>query len=439
MVATPTPNRFAPRTIGFILGGMALAIGLFILLTPSNSWEQSGSTYNKAPDGYAAWYDYATRKGLQLTQSRQSIASRLVAQQKIPNAQPETLLQVQPRLININRLFQSRQRRRRSTQPRSTQRESITISAEADQWLQAGNNLVILGVKQPVQRIPFSSRVSSPIGPVVIETSRRAVGNNPKQYLADSGGAIVWAANPPKTVANPDPPKKGKLILASTPYLAANAYQDSPGNYAFLTDLLTQLKAPIVIDEHLHGYKEPIARPAKKRRKSAQSPNGQSSEAPSEFSDEFPEGENSSSNRDDRSIFEYFAQTPLLPIAVQSIVLLAIAIWARNRRFGRIKTIETPNVDNSQAYIRALAGSLRQANSRSFVIETVGQAELRQLQQQLGLGSNPMTLPEIIDAWSAQQQPTEDLKTLLRLQQRQDITDRELLVWLQSWQRLRQG
>ncbi|MFM2430640.1 MAG: hypothetical protein RLZZ511_1853 [Cyanobacteriota bacterium] len=439
MVATPRPNRLSPRQIGLILGGIVLTIVLFIVLTPGNSWQQSGSTYNKSPDGYAAWYSYAESRSLNIKQSRQSIADLLQAQQKTPNSPPQTLLQIQPRLISSSQLFRTRSVTPKTIppklpKPKSTPKTVVTISSEVEDWLEAGNNLVVLGVKQPVRSVPFSSRVPSPVGPVVIETSRRALGKETNPRLADDSGAIVWELQNPS--AKPLPPNggtpTGKLILASTPYLAANAYQEAPGNYAFLTDLLRQLNAPIVVDERIHGYREPVASESEKRR---QSSSGKSSERSG--SGRFGPGRNG--DRDDRSILDYFAQTPLLPIAVQSIVLVAIAIWARNRRFGRIQTIDQPSVDNSQAYIRALAGSLRQANSRSFVMETVGQAELRQLQQQLGLGSHPMSLADIIEAWTAQQQPTDDLKTLLRLQQRPDISDRELLTWLQSWQRLRQG
>jgi hypothetical protein len=237
--------------------------------------------------------------------------------------------------------------------------------------------------------------------------------------LGDSHGAIVWRVDRPMAKTKPTIPP-GRLIYATTPHLGANAYQSEPGNYAFLAGLVTQTQTPIMIDEYLHGYREPLPPPGSPGSKSRR---------------QRPQPE----SNPEQGVLNYLAQTPLLPIGVQAIVLMLIAIWAKNRRFGRVQSVDPPPVDNSTAYIQALAGALRQANSRSFVMETVNQAELRQLQRQMGLGDTPMTFPELIEAWKAQGQTTTDLNALLRMQSRKDLNDGDLLLWLQSLQRLRQG
>jgi Domain of unknown function (DUF4350) len=395
MASSPKFLGKPPRwlTIALILGAIVL---LIVLFAPNNGWRQSGSTYNKSPAGYSAWYDYMEKRGVKLTRSRQPIPGLL----ETADRAPKTLIQIQPELS-----------RGRSGSRR--QSAEVKLDSDAQSWLDAGNHLIILGVSQPVGRGPFSSRVGSPQGPVVVETARRASGLS-ETLLADSNGAIVWQVDRARNVKSPIAP--GQLIYATTPHLGANAYKAAPGNYAFLADLVTQTQTPIIIDEYLHGYREP--RPT-------QTQNGKIRAAPPAQSS-------------DQDLLSYLAQTPLLPIGVQAIVLILIAIWAKNQRFGRFQSVDPPPVDNSTAYIQALAGALRQANSRSFVMDTVNQAELRQLQRQMGLGDTPMTLPELIEAWTAQGRSADDLKSLLRMRSRQNLSDSDLVLWLQSLQRLRE-
>jgi hypothetical protein len=391
-----------PRWVWFVLSGVVLLLLLSLLWAPNNDWQRSGSTYNRSPDGYAAWYEYMEKQGVPLQRSRQSIDDLLAGLKQAGDSQPKTLLQIQPRLTASSRWI----RHHRST-------AKFQLNDQTQTWLAAGNHLIVLGVSEPVRPVNFSSQVPSEFGPVTIETSRRASPIQGRSLLADRSGAIVWAVDPTSNgePSAPSGQQRGNLIFATTPHLGANAYQSAPGNYAFLANLVAQQQAPLIINEYIHGYREPVA-------SGAQSQNRQQSPS--------------------RNLVGYFAQTPLLPIGVQAVVLVLMTIWAKNQRFGRLRSVEPPSVDNSTAYIQALAGALRQANSRSFVMETVGQAELRQLQRQLGLGDQPMTIAELLAAWAPQQRSSDELKALLRLQSHKQLSDRELLIWLQYLQHLRQ-
>ncbi|MBE9031783.1 DUF4350 domain-containing protein [filamentous cyanobacterium LEGE 11480] len=418
MQASSVATLKSSRRLWLIVGGIVLVLILSLVLAPTNNWKRSGSTYNRAPDGYAAWYDYMTQRGeVELVRSRQPIDILVEHLSSGDSQSPQTLLQIQPQFISANRW---------QTQRRSS--AAVRLSAVEQQWLAAGNNLIVLGLSQPVRDVEFSSLLLSDFGPIRIETRRRAQVKQGKSLLKDEAGAVVWEMlpNPPGKsddqpsrpsdgsvieIVDKPKPRIGRLIFATTPHFAANAYQSEAGNFEFLADLMAQMRTPILVDEAIHGYREPLSKGAARQRTVPTQAN---------------------------SLLNYLAQTPLLPITVQAVVILLIAIWAKNRRFGRIKRVEPPQIDNSTAYIQALAGALRQANSRSFVMDTVGQAELRMIQQQLGLGSAPMELPEMIQAWAAQQQPTDELKALLRMQSRQNLSDRELLEWLQNLQRLRQ-
>jgi Domain of unknown function (DUF4350) len=424
MSTAPTAIAKQPRWVWLVVAVIGLFL-LCLLLAPSNSWQQSGSTYNKSPEGYAAWADYMAQRGTPLKISRQPIAALLAAADKAGDRAPKTLLQVQPQLAASGRWASRRQ---------STKSQ---LRAIEQSWLAAGNHLIILGISQPVRKVDFSSRVVSPFGGVKVETGRRA--SEPNGILRDGGGAIVWEVASIVEPSSTKSTKPGRLIYATTPHLGANAYQGEPGNYAFLADLVGQNQTPVIVDEYLHGYREPLATgPKAKGSRRARGPKAKGSRQaqPPGPSDEFED--DSQAQPPGQSVWSYFAQTPLLPIGVQAIVLTLIAIWAKNRRFGRVQSADPAPVDNSTAYIQALAGALRQGNSRSFVIETVNRAELRQLQRQMGLGDTPMTLPELIEAWKAQGRSSEALKSLLRMQSRQDLSDGDLFAWLQSLQQLRE-
>lgn len=180
----------------------------------------------------------------------------------------------------------------------------------------------------------FTTTHDTEVGKVEIETSRRAIKleqQKEENLLGDRYGAIVWQ----KQFG------KGRIILATTQYLAANAYQDIPGNYEFLAQLVTQGQQRILVDEYIHGYKDQEV-----------------------IKEELGE-----------SLVNYLVETPLFPIFIQGLIILVILIFAQNRRFAKPIKLSAPIVDNSQAYIQALAGVLQKAESREFILETTGKEQ----------------------------------------------------------------
>jgi hypothetical protein len=356
-----------------VMIGIALILGI-LFVAPSLSWKQSGSTYNRSPDGYGAWYDYMTGKqGVAIERWRQPLGELLQEQLDAPRM----LLRVQPKLI------------------------SDRLDPQEKQWLKKGNSLVIVGVRQPTTKAPFSSQLESSVGEVKVETARRSLGTN-KAILDDKYGSVVWQP-------------QERLTYVTTSHLAANAYQDEAGNFRLLEQLVTQTKQPILVDEFLHGYGQ------RKPRQSG------------------PWILRRGNGRSEDNIFSYMARTPLMPLLVQGMIVLLIAVLAKNRRFGRLQSVVTPPLDNSEAYIQALSGALRQADSRDFVMETVDKAELRSLQRQMGLGDEPYALDELIQM--AQQQPTPEraamLQQLLKIRQQRRSNDEAMTQWLAVWQKLR--
>lgn len=347
---------------------LLVAIAITLVVAPFRNQLSQGSTYSRAPDGYGAWYAFMRERGTPVRRWQKPLQS-LKEEEELPI----TLLQVYGKLQPLPSLNLERK------------------------WVERGNNLVILGVKQPVTGSAFSTQPESSAGKVKIDTRRRKPNQQgTAKLLGDSFGAIVWAENV----------GKGQIIYSASSYLAANAYQDWPGNYEFLAQLVTKSGNPVWVDEYLHGYRDEAT-------------------IKQEIGD---------------NLFSYFAKTPLLPALLQGAVILAVAIWAGNRRFGRPVPLSSPTPNNSEAYIRALAEVLQQAGSRDFVVSALAAEEQKQLQASWGLDSTLLPSSALIDVWVQQTgQPASELAALLQVANRQKpLSDGELLAWLAKWQQIHQ-
>lgn len=362
-------------------------IVLSLFSAPTTTGLRQGSTYSRAPDGYGAWYASVQAQGIEIQRWQKPLEQLPPGQAKtipIDNRQgqaetaPITLLQIANGQGWLN----------------APDRDWI---AQGNVFIQLGVGLGgVTGVNMAVTEAAFTSTLSSPVGAVKIQTSRRAettvADRETQTVLADPYGSVVWS----------EAIGQGQLIVSITPHLAANAYQDEPGNFALLTQLVTAADYPIWVDEYLHGYADST----------------DTAEAPSE------------------TVVSYLARTPVLLVIVQLVIGLLLCVWGLNQRLGTPIPLRSPPPPNSQAYIQALAAVLRKANSSEFVVKTIGKAEQRHVQQHLGLGLDPVEPTVVIATWK-QRHPhsTADLEALLKLAtQPRRLSSQELLTWLrQVW------
>jgi hypothetical protein len=366
--------RVSKRRLG-VLSAIAIAVLILITLVaaPANNQLNSGSTYSRAPDGYGAWYTFMAERGTPIQRWQKPLS-------EFGDRQDVTLLRVHSRLVPHQ------------------------LGSTEDNWVKKGNTLVIVGVHQPVTEAAFSTLQDSPVGNVKIDTRRRHKSSN-DAILSDNFGAIIWQRQR----------GKGQVVFVTTPHFAANAYQDFPANYELLAKLVTQETIDdklinssananqLWVDEYIHGYKDKEAI-------------------------EREVGEN---------VISYLIKTPLFPLLIQGIVILLVAIWAANRRLGQPVTLSAPVVDNSEAYIRALAGVLLKAGSHDFIVDRVGKAEQRQLQKNLGLGETPLNHQSLVAAWARQTgRPAKDLEQLLQVSNKRRLSESDLLNWLRKWSEL---
>lgn len=354
------------RMVKFGAIALAAIVLLTLTLAPSRDRLTSGSTYSRAPDGYGAWYAFMEQRGTPIQRWQRPLSA-------LENQTPITLLRVRGKLVRS------------------------PIEDRVDMWIQKGHTIVTVGVWESSTEAPFTSEINSPQGKVKIETTRRAaLGSNDIELLGDRFGAVVWA----------ETQETGRKISVTTPYLAANAYQDEPGNYAFLAELLTATNQPIWVDEYMHGYRDADAK----------------------------EEERVAGNW-----LTYLAKTPLLMIAVQLGIILLLAIAAQNRRFGHAEAIAPPQINNSQSYIQALASVLRKAQSHEFLTQTISKAEQLALQERLGLGSTLLSPEDLLQAWQTQTgRDAAELKFLLQSHGKSRFfNETQLRFWLEKWQAIR--
>jgi hypothetical protein len=374
--------RLSRRQIAILAIALASIILLTLLIAPMDSEQQQTSTYSRAPDGYGAWYAYMQEQGNPVKRWQQPTDALFQPNSKTGADSPPNDKMLRPQMpITLLRIDQD-----------------IELSAASEAWVKQGNVLVLVGAvtNASVTQAPFTSDIPSPSG-VRIATSRRYRSSSSSiPLLQDSFGTVVWQKNL----------GKGRLVSVITTYLAANAYQEFRANYELLAKLVTEPGYPIWVDEYLHGYKD-----------STEQNN--------------PAGE--------ADLLSYLMKTPLSLLAIQAIAFLLILIWGQNRRLGLPERLEVPTLDNSEAYIQALAGVLHKAGGSEFVLETLGKAEQLDIQKALGLGTVPLSIDEVVTAWSQQTgHPADLLQTLLRTAARhRRVSEAELNQWLETMNTVR--
>ncbi len=390
------PRKSFLRRYWPIIAAAITIIGLSLFLGSSGDKTQlKGSTYSLEPSGYGAWYQKMVDRGVQIERWRKD-PNRIGA--TYPTG--ATLLYAAPDA-------------------------QMRWSSEVDKWVTAGNTLIILGYKAAAQETAFAQDLDSPLGKIRIETTRRW---NPEQEIAknsaeDSLKGFLWR-NQMEPIVRDDRGivvgkitlGQGRVILATTPYLAANAYQDIGANLELLTTLATEGRQRLVVDEYSHGYQDPNPETAK-------------------------------ATAVEKDPFGYLARTPWLVAGANLLLLTGILVWQQNRRFGAAVIPQPPQVENSTAYIQALGSILRQARRSDFVLQHIGRREQRYLQQKLGLGNAQLLVgaasplenrQTVVDALAAQPHLSiQDLPDDLQLASGNSMTEAQLGQWLTKLQTLR--
>ncbi len=266
------------------------------------------------------------------------------------------------------------------------------VSSKQYKWVEQGNTLVILSRRQTATAAAFKTNQSYQDLTIAIATTRRNK-DSVNNILQDEYGSIIWRKKF----------KQGEIIYAVTPYIAANAYQDIEDNFEFLAQLVSK-DSPIFVDEYIHGYKDLETKIKEKQ----------------------------------GTLRDYFLTTPWYSISIQLILIMVVTIAFTWRRFGKPMIPQNDKLDNSQAYIEALASVLEKAESTDFIVETIAKDEQIKLQKYLGLGRNLLDEKALVAAWQQQTQKSpHDLQEVLqKAKSDRPISETELVNWIQKWQKI---
>ncbi|TVQ46804.1 MAG: DUF4350 domain-containing protein [Gloeocapsa sp. DLM2.Bin57] len=270
---------------------------LLLIIMPTQSQSQAGSSYDRGPSGYSAWYDWLATENISIKRSLQPY-------QDLTSDSPLTLIQVYPQ----------------------------TIDSVSTDWVSTGHTLVILGFTAPASGASFSTLQPTNVGEVRIDSRRRSQGDQTKILLGDDYGAIAWE----RIIG------KGKVVYVTTPFLAANAYQNYLPNYEFLAQIVTEGNKPIWFDEYIHGYRD----------------------------------SDSTVIQSEKTLFTYLQSTWLFPLFVQLIILSLLAVWTGLHPLGLPVSLIKPKPNNTLTYLQAMAKVLEKANKPEYLREATSKKNL---------------------------------------------------------------
>jgi hypothetical protein len=407
MTVTPPPAPVKLRSQGsswrrrapWVLVLIPLVFALVVVTGVVTS--KDGSTYSHAPGGYHKWYVYMQKQPQsqgKIQRWRRDYSELL--EQEAPN---QDLIESQQRQLQYVALDDIA-----LDAPQTMVRISnagildinTTITADLREWAQKGNTIIQMGWYGRATDAPFQSKLSSSVGPVLVETTRRRERelSGAGALLKDDTGAVAWIESE----------GKGKIIHVTYPLLAANAHAEETNNFAFLGRLASQAGGQIWVDEWMHGFRDRKSQNAARR------------------------------ERDIPDVQAYiFRTTPALALLIQGIVITSLLIWGKNWRFGPLQVIRSREIANSERYVQALAGVLNQARHTDFVLAQLGLRLRQQLASQLGLAADrapTARLPDdatLAQAWTAQtgQSAQEVLKLLQQADSGRRLSDAELVTW----------
>jgi len=354
----------------------SIALILLTLINAPSSPQNTGSSYSKTPEGYGAWYEYMEKNGATIDRLRKPNNAEFFN----ANTKNTTFIQI------------------------AVDNDSFTGQLIDANWIEKGNRWIIIGAiqssskKVQATKASFTSQPNTIAGPIKIDTTRRFV----KTRNAPNTDTLLDRQEEPLiqdnygTLVMKNTLGRGELIYIVPQFIAANAYQSNPANFKYLSTLAKNDR--IWLDEYMHGYRD--IETAKEEGKG--------------------------------NVFEFLAQTPIMILFTQFLIGISVLIYGKNCRFGQVKTVEPPPINNSLAYIRAMAGILQKANSTDFVTETLSKAEITKLQRNLGLGTFPQAPATIIKLWTEKTgRSSRELEQIFNaLHRQQKLSEAELTKWL---------
>ena len=159
-------------------GIVIIAIVILTLFSaPSANKIRQGSTYSRSPDGYGAWYAYMQQQGINIQRWQKPFAQ--LKQNKVNQAKQKSfkVRKFEVRKFKVRRFKFRKSNTKRKSNYFITNLWDALVPSEPNnlkkKWVEAGNTLIVLGVRQPPTSANFSTLQKSSQGDIKIETTRR--------------------------------------------------------------------------------------------------------------------------------------------------------------------------------------------------------------------------------------------------------------------------
>jgi len=344
------PGRYGRHHLWWLVGLLALSVLAVIV---GDKFKQSlgqwlpetlpnPSTYNEKQSGYSGFYELAEK--IHIPVKRWQKPYRMIDQDKVRG----TLVMIAP--------------------------WEMPTTGESDlllRWLEDGNDLVLMddlsmhSSRKLIGELGLSAHsfkiqhdLTAPVERVFPESAMVPDLKITSEARIDGGNPV--ASNKWGTLISELKVGKGRCLVASTPDMCANENLADPaykGNFQFLINWLSTSHQPIYFDEKCHGY--------------------------------------SSGN----NVFFFLLRGPVGFVILQLLILLAVALWSLNQRFGPLVPVPVSRKISNLEFINGLATSYQKARARDTAWAMIYQPFKGRLCKLLGVA--PHESPEqLAQAWA---------------------------------------
>lgn len=158
----------------------------------------------------------------------------------------------------------------------------------------------------------------------------------------------------------------GQIIYLSDPYVITNAGIKLVDNAQLATNIIDARKGIVAFDEYHQGF-----------------------------------------GRNDNRLFEYFSGTPVIPIFLQIILLVALLFYSQSRRFARALPANEPDRLSKLEYVSAMAQIQERTRAYDLAVENVYKEFRRRVSRLFGIDNHTATREEIAEKISERTDYTE--------------------------------
>jgi hypothetical protein len=147
---------------------------------------------------------------------------------------------------------------------------------------------------------------------------------------SEMNAPVVHLANKQKTLLVDFPYDSGEIVFLSDPYMISNSGISLVDNAQMAINVVASRGGIIAFDEFHHGY-----------------------------------------GANENQVLSYFAETPVVPIFLQIVLLVGVVLFTQSRRFARALPADEPNRLSKLEYVAAMAELQQRTRAYDLALENI--------------------------------------------------------------------